>query len=260
MRRRNRARHSPATRCGSSSRCRDPRPWSAETPDLYTLVVTLKRASGAAAGEARGSDAAGESIRCPVGFRRIEIRDRQLLINGRRVMIKGMNYHDHDDTTGSAVSRETMEADIRLMKRFNVNAIRDLALPEGPHFYELCDRYGLYVVDEANVEAHAFYHDLCRDPRYLNAFVERVAAMVERDKNHPCIILWSLGNESGYGPNHDAAAGWVRGADPSRPLHYEGAISRWNGERWDGGARVTDVVCPMYPPYRRHRPVGRGGR
>jgi beta-galactosidase len=140
-----------------------------------------------------------------------------------------------------------METDVRLMKQFNVNAVRTSHYPKDPYFYELCDRYGLYVVDEANVESHAFYHDICNDLRYTLAFVERVQNMVERDKNHPSIIFWSLGNESGYGANHDTAAGWVRGVDPSRLLHYEGAISRWNGGDWQSGHRVTDVICPMYP-------------
>ena len=162
-------------------------------------------------------------------------------------MIKGVNLHDHHDTAGKTVPREAMEADVRLMKQFNVNAVRTAHYPKDPYYYELFDRYGIYVVDEANIEAHAFYREMCRDPRYTNAFVERVAAMVERDKNHPCVILWSLGNESGYGPNHDAAAGYVRAADPSRPLHYEGAIAPWDGSSWAEGQRATDVVCPMYP-------------
>ena len=212
-----------------------PHLWSSESPALYTLVVTLKTPEGQ------------ESSACHVGFRKIEMRDRNLLINGQRVMIKGMDRHDHDDVTGKAVSREVMEADIRLMKQFNVNAVRTSHYPNDPYWLDLCDRYGIYLVDEANIEAHAFYLDVCRDPRYTNAFVERVRAMVERDKNHPSVIYWSLGNETGYGPNHDAAAGWVRGADPSRLLHYEGAIRPW-GEGWGGGRRVTDVICPMYPP------------
>ena len=125
--------------------------------------------------------------------------------------------------------------------------------PNDPYWLDLCDRYGLYVVDEANIEAHACYDDVCRDPRYAAAFLERVRNMVERDKNHPSVILWSLGNESGYGPNHDAAAGWMRARDPSRPLHYEGAINR----DWSGGRRATDIVCPMYPTVERSR-RGRG--
>lgn len=210
--------------------------WSAEIPNLYTLIVTLESAT------------ASESTRCEVGFRKIEIRDRQLLVNGKRVMIKGMNYHDHDDKTGKAISLELLKKDLYLMKQFNVNAIRTCHYPKEPIFYDLCDRLGFYVIDEANIETHAYYQDLCHDPRYTNAFVDRVQAMVERDKNHPCVILWSLGNESGYGPNHDAAAGYVRHADPTRPLHYEPALGNlWQGSKWQGGKRVTDVVCPMYP-------------
>ncbi len=206
---------------------RAPRQWSAEEPALYTLVVSLED---------------GESAAFRVGFRRVEIRDRQLLVNGRPLLICGMNRHEHDDLRGRAVTREAMERDVRLMKRFNVNAVRTSHYPNDPYWLDLCDRYGLYVVDEANVEAHAYYDELCRDPRYTTAFVSRVQNMVERDKNHPSVILWSLGNESGYGPNHDAAAGWVRRRDPARPLHYEGAIAR----DWTAGRAATDIVCPMY--------------
>ncbi len=207
---------------------RSPKQWSAENPVLYTLVVSLED---------------GESVACRVGFRRVEIRDRRLLINGKAVLISGVNRHEHDDVTGRVISKEAMETDIRLMKQVNINAVRTSHYPDDPYWLDLCDRYGLYVVDEANVESHAYYDEVCRDPRYTGAFVERVKNMVERDKNHPSVILWSLGNESGYGPNHDAAAGWVRGRDPSRPLHYEGAIKH----DWAGGHRATDIVCPMYP-------------
>lgn len=206
-----------------------PHRWSAEEPSLYTLVVTLP-----------GRPA--ECVACRVGFRRVEMRDARLLVNGRPVQIRGVNRHDHDDTRGRVVSRELMEADARLMKQSNVNAVRTSHYPNDPFWLDLCDRYGLYAVDEANIESHAFYDEICRDPRYTSAFVERVQNMVERDKNHPSVILWSLGNESGYGPNHDAAAGWVRARDPSRPLHYEGAIAR----DWSGGRAATDVICPMY--------------
>lgn len=213
-----------------------PQLWSAEAPALYRLVLTLRTPGGA------------ESVACPVGFRRVEIKERQLLVNGQAVLIKGVNYHDHDDTTGNATSRALMERDIRLMKQFNVNAVRTSHYPKDPYWLELCDRFGLYVVDEANIEAHAYYHDLCRDPRYASAFLERVRNMVERDKNHPSVIIWSLGNESGYGPNHDAAAGWIRGADPSRPVQYEGASPRLKEQNWRGGRHATDVICPMYAP------------
>ncbi len=213
-----------------------PRLWSAETPYLYTLVVTVHGPGGP------------EKSSCHVGFRSIAVHDRQLLINGKAITIKGVNRHDHSDTTGKAVSRELMELDIQRMKQFNINAVRTSHYPNDPYWLDLCDRYGLYVVDEANIEAHAFYFDICRDTRYTRAFVERVRNMIERDKNHPSVIFWSLGNESGYGPNHDAAAGLARRLDPSRPLHYEGAISRWMGENWRGGRAATDVICPMYAP------------
>jgi beta-galactosidase len=206
---------------------RAPRLWSAEDPALYTLELT----SG------------GETVSAALGFRDVEIRDRHLLINGQPVLFAGVNRHEHDDTRGRAVTRAAMEQDVRLMKQFNVNAVRTSHYPNDPYWLELCDRFGLYVIDEANVESHAYYDELCRDPRYRNQWVERVANMVERDKNHPSVIAWSLGNESGYGPNHDAAAGWVRARDSSRPLHYEGAIRR----DWRGGRPATDVICPMYP-------------
>lgn len=209
-----------------------PKLWSAESPYLYKLIITLKTKD------------IEESTTCHIGFRKIEIKDRHLLINGKKVYIKGVNRHDHDDTTGKALSREVMEKDIKLMKQFNINAVRTSHYPNDVYWLELCDRYGIYLVDEANIEAHAYHGELCRDLRYTNAFVERVRGMVERDKNHPSVIFWSLGNESGYGPNHDAAAGYVRGTDPSRPLHYEGAI---NGDWVNGGVRVSDVICPMYP-------------
>jgi beta-galactosidase len=215
-----------------------PRLWSAETPELYTLVVTVHGPGG------------DQSVSCNVGFRTVVIGDRELLINGRPVLIKGVNRHDHDDTAGHAVSRELMERDIQRMKQFNINAVRASHYPNDPYWLDLCDRYGLYVFDEANVEAHAFSNDLCRDPRYTRAFVERVRNMIERDKNHPSVIVWSLGNESGYGPNHDAAAGLARSLDPSRPLHYEGAISR-SDQAGPGGERVSDIICPMYAPIER---------
>jgi beta-galactosidase len=204
-----------------------PHPWSAEGPALYTLQV----------------DGGGETVSTGVGFRDVEIRDRNLLVNGEPVLFAGVNRHEHDDTRGRAITRASMERDVALMKQFNVNAVRTSHYPNDPYWLELCDRHGLYVIDEANVESHAYYDELCVDPRYRNQWVERVANMVERDKNHPSVILWSLGNESGYGENHDAAAGWVRARDPSRPLHYEGAIKF----DWGGGSAATDVVCPMYP-------------
>jgi beta-galactosidase len=224
-----------------------PAPWSSESPALYTVVVTLHDGEGPVV----------EATSCRVGFRRVEIGDRALLINGKAVMIAGMNRHEHHPVRGKAVTREDMIADIRLMKRFNVNAVRCSHYPNAEAWYDLCDEYGLYLIDEANIEAHAYLHQLCADPRYAAAFLERGLRMVERDKNHPSVIAWSLGNESGHGPNHDALAGWIRRRDPSRPLHYEGAIWGWDkrvktgfGEGPgdpDGGKGASDIVCPMYP-------------
>jgi len=220
-----------------------PRPklWSAETPDLYTLVATLKDPAGKTA----------ESVSLRVGFRRVEIRDRQLLVNGQAPLIKGVNRHDHDPKTGKHVTRERMLEDIRLLKRHNFNAIRTSHYPNDTLWYELCDEYGLYVWDEANLEAHANYATLCRDPRWRTAFIDRCSRMVLRDRNHPSVIVWSLGNESGYGENHDAAADWIRANDPTRPLHNEGAGKtgwlQWSGNAYDrGGERSTDLHCPMY--------------
>lgn len=207
--------------------------WSDEQPRLYTAVLTLLAPGGRAV----------EHTACRVGFRRIEVRDRQLLINGRPVRIHGVNRHDHDDARGKAVTREGMRQDVLVMKRHNLNAVRTSHYPNDAHWYDLCDEYGLYVIDETNAEAHAFYNEMCRDTQYAPALLDRAMRMVERDKNHPSIIAWSLGNESGYGPNHDAMAGWIRHRDPGRPLHYEGAINR----DWQGGQAASDIVCPMYP-------------
>ncbi len=223
------------------------RPWSAESPDLYTLVLSLHHSD--ASGKAQSRAIEHTAVR--VGFRHIEVRDRQLLINGQPVMIRGVNRHEHDDTTGKALSLESMRTDVLLMKQHNFNAVRNAHYPTDERWYELCDEYGLYVVDEANIEAHDNYTNICRDPRYASAFLDRVQNMARRTKNHASIILWSLGNESGYGENHNAAARWLRDYDPTRPLHYEGAVrARWiqreNAEQ-PVGRIATDIICPMYP-------------
>ncbi len=214
-----------------------PRPWSDEAPNLYTLVVTLISPKGRAV----------ESVSCRVGFRRVEIRDRQLLINGQPVTIKGANRHDHSDTRGKAVTREDMLADVRLMKRLNFNALRCSHYPNDPYLLDLCDEYGLYVVDEANIECHGYHYQLAGDPRWTAAWMDRMQRMVLRDKNHPSVIIWSLGNESGYGANHDALAGWVRAYDPSRPIQYERAVNPRHGGHWHAARHVTDIIPPMYP-------------
>ncbi len=229
---------SPRTEVTLEGSVNTPLLWSHEAPNLYTIRVTL---------EGPGVE---EVTATRFGFRKIEVRDRMLLINGQRVRINGVNYHDHDQHTGKFISRETMETDLRLMKQFNISAVRTSHYPKDVYWYDLCDRYGLYLVDEANIESHAFYREICRDPRYTNHFVERVRAVVERDKNHPSVTFWSLGNESGYGPNHDAAAGYARRVDPTRPLHYEGAIANKDTGFWHGGDHASDIICPMYPQIR----------
>jgi len=210
------------------------RRWSAEQPNLYPLHVTLRAPDGSVA----------EAVTIEVGFRRVEIRGVDLLVNGQRVYVRGMNRHDFDQHTGRVIRREDMRADIVLLKQFGFNAIRTSHYPNDPAFLELTDGLGMYVIDEADIETHAFQSTLCDDHRYLSQWVDRVSRMAQRDKNHASVILWSLGNESGHGLNHDAAAAWLRGYDPSRPLHYEGAI-RYD---WTSDQAVSDVTCPMYPP------------
>jgi len=212
---------------------RKPKKWSAESPSLYRVVVSLVDPDG----EVR------EVVTCRTGFRKVEIRNRELLVNGVPVTIYGVNRHEHDDERGKAVTRESMIADILLMKQFNFNAVRTAHYPNREEWYDLCDEYGLYVVDEANVESHAHLALLCRDPRFAAAILARGTRMVERDKNHPSIILWSLGNESGSGVNFESVAAWIRRYDRTRPLHYEGALE-WN---WYRDHNETDVICPMYP-------------
>ncbi|MBN2640914.1 MAG: DUF4981 domain-containing protein [Victivallales bacterium] len=216
-----------------------PLQWSAETPYLYTLVVALKNPD----------EKTVETCSCRIGFRRFEVKNRELLINGKAVLMKGVNRHDHDDKTGKTISEELMRKDIELMKQFNFNAIRTCHYPNDPRFYELCDEYGMYVIDEANIEAHHYFHDMSSNPRWTNAFMDRTIRMVMRDKNHACIYAWSLGNESGYGMNHSAAAGWVREYDHTRLVHYEGAMGReqHNCDRDTSHTAVSDFICPMYP-------------
>ncbi|MFP6629514.1 MAG: glycoside hydrolase family 2 TIM barrel-domain containing protein [Myxococcota bacterium] len=210
-----------------------PRRWSAEAPNLYRVVVSLLDREGRC----------HEVVRQNVGFRRVEIRERELLINGEPVVIKGVNRHEHDDVRGKTVSRESMIADIRLMKQFNFNAVRTAHYPNCSEWYDLCDEYGLYLIDEANVESHAYLLSLSNDPRWSAAILARGSRMLQRDKNHPSIILWSLGNESGAGVSFESLAAWMRRYDPTRPLHYEGGLE-WD---WYRDHSTTDVICPMYP-------------
>ena len=212
-----------------------PRLWSAEEPNLYTLLLTL-------------SDAEGQTLtveRFRVGFRQVEIAGGRLLVNSVPVKLKGVNRHDTHPDLGHVTPRDHMRRDIVLMKQHNINTVRTSHYPNDPYWLDLCDEYGLYVVDEADLETHGFYvageaSRPSHDPAWRNAFLDRAERMVRRDKNHPSIILWSLGNESGYGPNHAAMAEAIRALDPTRPIHYEAA-----GEAPDESVAV-DLVSRMY--------------
>lgn len=206
-----------------------PKKWTAETPNLYRLVVTLI--------DENDDIVVAEAYN--IGFRVVEMLDGQLCVNGAPLLIRGVNRHEHHESKGHAISEADMLEDIKLLKQNNFNAVRTAHYPNHPRWYELCDEYGLYVVDEANIETHGMFPmgRLSRDPLWAGAYMSRFTQMVERDKNHACIIIWSLGNECGHGPTHDAMYGWSKSFDPSRPVQYEG-----------GGANTTatDILAPMY--------------
>ncbi|MFC4600965.1 glycoside hydrolase family 2 TIM barrel-domain containing protein [Cohnella hongkongensis] len=224
----------------------DPKLWTAETPELYTLLLTLTGPDGRTA----------EAKRIAVGLRQVRIADGKLLVNGRPIVVKGVNRNEFDPWRGFAITVESMKRDVELMKRHHINTVRLSHYPNDPRFLELCDRYGLYVIDEANLETHGFAFTgervnqetpgfakgaaesfLSKHPDWREAYIDRARRMVERDRNFPSVIVWSLGNESGYGPNHDAMADWIREADPTRPIHYERAYD----------APIVDIVSTMYP-------------
>ncbi|MEC3908244.1 glycoside hydrolase family 2 TIM barrel-domain containing protein [Tamlana sp. 2201CG12-4] len=197
----------------------NPKKWSAEFPNLYTLVLYLKDDNGKVI-ETRSSK---------IGFRETEIRDGEFFVNGKPVILYGVNRHDHSQHTGKVVSKEEMLKDALLMKQFNFNAVRTSHYPNNPYWYELCDEYGIYVIDETNLETHGITGKLTNNPLWNHSHLERAIRMVERDKNHPSIVFWSLGNESGMGPNHAAMSGWMKDYDPTRFIHYEGAQNdHWN--------------------------------
>lgn len=202
--------------------------WTAETPNLYRLTTTLIEAGHPI--EAEG---------CDVGFRTVEIVGGQLLVNGKAVLIRGVNKHEHHPRRGHTETREELIRDVCLMKQHNFNAIRCSHYPHQEALYDVCNRLGMYVVDEANIETHGLVpmSRLSDDPEWASAYLERMTRMVNRDYNHPCVIIWSLGNESGYGANHRAMYAWTRKVDPSRPIQYEGGGSDTD---------VTDIICPMY--------------
>lgn len=221
------------------TRLKYPRKWSDESPYLYTLALSLEDSLGNVL----------EVKSCRVGIRSIEFskEDSKLLINGKKTYLYGVNRHDHHPVKGKALSREDILEDVRQIKRFNFNCIRTSHYPNDPYFYDLCDRFGILVIDEANLESHGLGGKLSNDPQWNHAFMERAIRMVERDKNHPSVIIWSLGNESGRGPNHAAMAGWIHDFDITRPVHYEPA---------QGNPRVKGYIAPSepgYPPDHSHR-------
>ena len=202
--------------------------WSAEAPNLYTLVISLQKGKKTI-----------ESLAYKLGFRTSEIKNGQLLVNGKAVLLKGVNRHEHDPVTGHVISKESMIQDIQLMKQHNINTVRTSHYPNDPYWYDLCDKYGLYVIDEANIESHGMGYgakSLAKNFAWKDAHLDRVQRMVERDKNHPSVIIWSMGNEAGDGINFTACYQWLKEHDPSRPVHYERA----------GLGQNTDIFCPMY--------------
>ena len=217
-----------------SAKVEKPKKWSAEFPNLYTLVLTLKDRDGKVV-EARSNK---------IGFREVKIKEGQLLVNGKSVLLYGVNRHDHSQTGGKTVTVQEMLNDILLLKRFNFNAVRTSHYPNNPKWLELCDEYGIYLIDEANIETHGIGGWLSNDQQWHNAFVDRGIRLVERDKNHPSVIFWSLGNESGYGMNHAAMGAWIKDYDDTRYIHYEGAQSVYGGLDPPG----VDMISRMYSP------------
>ena len=234
----------------------NPRKWSAEDPYLYQLVFTVSNAKGEVV-EARSEK---------IGFRKVEFgKNNELLINGKMVKIMGVNRHDHDPIKGKALSHEDMRQDVIQMKRFNFNAVRTAHYPNDPYFLELCNEYGLYVMDEANIECHHLGSYIPQQPSWAAPILTRVFRMVERDKNEPSVISWSLGNESGTGPAFAAAAAWVKDFDPSRFIHYEGAqgdpedlnykegiayeVNKTDSYANPDDKNYVDVLSRMYPDH-----------
>lgn len=211
---------------------KNPLKWSAEKPNLYTLVMTLKNSDGSIS----------EVKSCKLGFRSIEFskENGKMLINGKETYVYGVNHHGHHPARGEAVNHQDLEEDVKVMKKFNFNFVRTSHFPEDPYFYELCDKYGLMVMDEANLETHGLGGHLSNDQQWTAAYLERMTRMVHRDKNHSSIVMWSLGNEAGKGPNHAAMAGWTHDYDITRPVHYEPA---------QGNPRLDGYIDPLDPRY-----------
>ncbi len=215
-----------------------PRLWNAETPYLYTLLLSLLAPDGRVM----------EVQRWPVGFRQVEMRAQRLLLNGVPITLKGVNRHDAHPDLGHTVPLAAMLQDITLMKQHNINTVRTSHYPNDPRWLDLCDQYGLYVIDETDLETHGMIDvsQLSRDPGWQAAYLDRAERMVERDKNHPSVIMWSLGNESGYGVNQVKMAEWIHANDPTRLVHYEGATG-WGNPAQLVANGCVDVVSVMYP-------------
>ena len=205
----------------------NPHLWSAESPYLYTLHLQLKNHDNKSV----------ESVTLKVGFRYIRIEEGRLTVNWQPIKIRGVNRHEHDPYTAHVMTEERMLQDLKLMKAANINAVRLAHYPNCPRWYELCDSIGMYVMDEADCETHGLRGTLASTSDWADAFMDRCIRMAERDKNHPCVIFWSLGNESGYGPNHAAMSGWLHEFDPTRPVHYEGAQD----------PSTVDIISRFYP-------------
>ena len=215
-----------------SATIKSPKRWTAETPYLYKLHLTLLTAEGEVI----------EQVEQSVGFRSVEIRNGQLLVNGAPVRFRGVNRHEHDPRTARVMSEERMLQDILLMKQANINAVRTSHYPNVSRWYELCDSLGLYVMDEADIEEHGLRGTLASTPDWHAAFLDRAVRMAERDKNHPSIVMWSMCNESGYGPNFAAISAWLHDFDPTRPVHYEGA----QGAGGESDPKTVDVISRFY--------------
>jgi beta-galactosidase len=213
------------------AKIKNPVKWTAETPNLYTLILTLNNADGKVI----------EADSCKIGFRKIEIRDGVFLVNGQPVKLRGVNRHEIDPDTGYSMTDARMIQDITLMKQANINALRTCHYPDDPRWYDFCDRFGIYVLDEANICTHGTRGFLANNPAWTGAFLDRAQRMGIRDKNHPSVIAWSMGNESGYGANFAAASGWLHEFDPTRPVHYEGA------QLTNGAPKTIDITGRFYP-------------
>ncbi|MCL2727216.1 MAG: DUF4981 domain-containing protein [Bacteroidales bacterium] len=211
---------------------KDVKPWTAETPNLYTLYLSLIDQQGKTM----------ETVASKIGFRTVEIKNKQLLVNGQPILIKGVNLHEHNPKTGHYIDPELMKRDFELFKRYNINTVRTAHYPQSELFYDLCDLYGIYVIDEANIESHGMGYNLRKggtlgnNPLFEIPHLDRMMNMVERDKNRPSVIIWSMGNEAGNGVNFYTLYRWTKARDASRPIHYERALYEWN----------TDIYCPMY--------------